>query len=56
MRHINTISVGRSPAAADVRIRVCIELLEQASPEQRLSRGDILLRQGLGVESLASRK
>jgi len=35
------------PRHATPRIRVRIELLEQAPPEQRLSKGDILLRRGL---------
>jgi len=35
------------PPHAAPRIRVRIELLEQAPPEQRLSKGDILVRRGL---------
>ena len=35
------------PPHAAPRIRMRIELLEQAPPEQRLSKGDILLRRGL---------
>ena len=35
------------PRHAAPRIRVRIELLEQAPPEKRLSKGDILLRRGL---------
>ncbi len=35
------------PMHAAPRIRMRIELLEQAPPEQRLSKGDILLRRGL---------
>ena len=35
------------PLHAAPRIRVRIELLEQAPPEQRISNGDILLRRGL---------